>query len=305
MSIRQSITITLRPARDRAVIVITDEPMRQPVQLDTRAGRARLKQVIFRVLHWLGLLKPFIRIRERILANRTRGDESRKAADGLPVPPAVLRMRVAGTGNYRWFLQGSERAAAGIRAALSRQGKSIGQFDGILDFGCGCGRVIRQWKGVARLHGCDTSDEAIAWCRDHLPFADFAVNGPEPPLRHADESLEFVYALSVFTHLARGQQRAWMRELRRILKPGGLLLLTTHGNAFADQLSADERVRYEAGDLVVRWDGVAGSNLCSAFHPDAYLRGPFSIGFEMLELKPQGALGNPPQDQTLLRKLAF
>lgn len=175
-------------------------------------------------------------------------------------------------------------------------------MDGILDFGCGCGRVMRRWAGLSNVHGCDVSAEAVAWCRANLPFARFATNGPVPPLPYADEAFEFIYALSVFTHLVEGQQRAWMRELRRVLKPGGLLLITTHGAGYVGQLSAEERAHYDVGDLVVRWPGMAGLSLCAAFHPEAYLRGPFSDGFEVLEFIPERAPINPPQDATLLRK---
>lgn len=269
---------------------------------DATAQNERRKKQAKKVLQCLGLLGLFHRARERTLAARSSGNENQTPADGLPVPPAVLRLRVAGTGDFDWFLEGGARAAAGIRAALFRHGTAPERLDGILDFGCGCGRVIRRWAGISGVHGCDLSTEAIAWCRANLPFARFATNGLKPPLRYADESFDFVYALSVFTHLAEGQQKAWMHELRRVLRPGGLLLITIHGSGFADQLSASERARYDAGDLVVRWEGMAGSNMCSAFHPESYLRDSFSDGFEFLELKPEGALGNPPQDQILLRK---
>lgn len=264
----------------------------------------RARTLAKRVLQRLGLLRWVLRHRERTLAERTRGNESRPAPDGLPVPPAVLRMRVAGTGSFNWFLKGGKRAERSIRAALSRHGMRPEQFDGILDFGCGCGRVARRWKGLAGIRGSDLSVEAIAWCRENLGFAEFATNGTTPPLPYADGSFDFVYALSVFTHLAADLQRAWMEELHRVLRPGGVLLITTHGAGFTEHLSASERARYESGELVVQWQGVAGSNLCSAYHPESYLSGPFSDGFDVLEFRPRGALGNPPQDQTLLRKLA-
>jgi hypothetical protein len=46
----------------------------------------------------------------------------------------------------------------------------------------------------------------------------------------------------------------WIDELSRIAAPGGLLLLTTHGDSYADRLDADERATYESSreqDLVV------------------------------------------------------
>lgn len=268
------------------------------------AFAARAKHISKVILQRLGLLRPALRVRERMLAVRSSGNERQSVPDGLPVPPAVLRMRVAGTGDFDWFLQGGERAETAIRAILGRHGARPEQFGAMLDFGCGCGRVTRRWSACTGVHGCDLSVEAIAWCRANLPFGEFATNGGKPPLRYHNAALDFVYALSVFTHLAEDMQGAWMRELRRVLRPGGLLLITTHGAGFTQHLAQSERGCYDDGELVVHWQGVAGSNLCSAFHPEGYLRGPFSEGFELLEFDSQGALGNPPQDQVLLRKLA-
>ena len=66
--------------------------------------------------------------------------------------------------------------------------------------------------------------------------------------------------------------------------------------------TADERSRFESGGLVVRWESVAGTNLCSAFHPEAYARGPLAVGFDVVAFEREGARGNPHQDLVLLRK---
>jgi hypothetical protein len=78
--------------------------------------------------------------------------------------------------------------------------------------------------------------------------------------------------------------------------------VTTHGQAYADRLQPDERARFDAGEIVVRREALAGTNLCSAFHPEASLRAELTAGFEFLELVPEGATGNPVQDLTVLRK---
>ena len=115
-------------------------------------------------------------------------------------------------------------------------------------------------------------------------------------------SFDLVYALSVFTHLTSELQLAWRDELLRVLRPDGLLLLTTHGRSYVPRLDQDERKRFERGELVVRWGDVPGTNLCSAYHPEPYLRDTFADGFDFIELEPEGARGNPTQDLVLLRK---
>ena len=100
----------------------------------------------------------------------------------------------------------------------------------------------------------------------------------------------------MFTHLTAELQLAWRDELRRVLRPGGRLLMTTHGGSYVPRLDAGERERFEAGELVVRWSDLPGTNLCSAYHPERYLRDTFAQGFTFVELEPEGALGNPTQD---------
>ena len=79
--------------------------------------------------------------------------------------------------------------------------------------------------------------------------------------------------------------------------------MTTHGRSYLPKLDADERARFERGELVVRWGDVPGSNLCSAYHPERYLRDTFAEGFELVELEPEGARGNPTQDLVVLAVL--
>src|ERR1700737_1243376 len=186
-----------------------------------------------------------------------RGGQAGSAGDdGLLVPPAPLRVRVAGTADLGWFLESGRLGEGSIRAALARQGTAPEQLGALLDFGCGCGRGTRRWLGPRGVDaaGSDTSDDAVDWCRHNLPFARFEVNGLAPPLAFDDASFDLVYSLSVFTHLPEELQLVWMRELHRVLRPGGLLLLTTHGLAYADRLSPEERARFDAGEVVVRWE---------------------------------------------------
>jgi SAM-dependent methyltransferase len=94
-----------------------------------------------------------------------------------------------------------------------------------------------------------------------------------------------------------------MGEFRRVLKPGGVLVLSLHGDATLHHLSRAEKADYRAGRLVVRCGDLAGTNHCAAFHPPAFVRGEFARGFEVLELARAGAKGNPPQDAWALRKV--
>ncbi|RKY21701.1 MAG: class I SAM-dependent methyltransferase [Planctomycetota bacterium] len=263
------------------------------------------KELLVLALGLVGLATPAYRVYERLLARRERQqvDAPTIGADGLPFPPAALMHSVAGTADTDWFLEGGGKAAQALRDILAHQDQSLDQMERLLEFGCGCGRVVRQLQDLpGQVHGCDWNERATDWCRRNLGFAHFEQNTLAPPLPYDAQSFDFIYALSVFTHMGEDLQRPWMDELRRVLKPGGLLVLSTHGRRYGERLSGAERRTFERGEFLVRHVQGAGTNLCSSFHPEAYLRGAFSGGFELLEIVLEGARGNPHQDLTLLRR---
>jgi len=198
----------------------------------------------------------------------------RLGSDGLPLPPPLLRVQVSGTARAEQFIAQSHRAARTVRDMVRLAGREFEALEAVFDFGCGCGRVMRRWADVSgpAFVGSDYNRNIVDWCRANLPFAGFELNGLTPPLPFADEQFELVYSLSVFTHLTEPLQHEWIAELRRVTKPGGLILLTTRGDAWAWKLTSQERARYDRGDLVVRYHKVTGTNLCAAFHPSRYVR---------------------------------
>jgi SAM-dependent methyltransferase len=254
-----------------------------------------VKRRILRLLQRVGLIGPAFRTYERLVA---LGPQRVTPTDGVPLPPRRLMVRVAGTADADWFLRSGRAGYDAIAAHVP-----LDDTESVLDFGCGCGRVTRYFRDHhGDVAGSDVNRDAVAWCRTNLPFARFEVNGLAPPLAFDDASFDLVYALSVFTHLTADLQLAWRDELHRVLRPGGRLLVTTHGRSYLQRLDEDERARFERGELVVRWAEVVGSNLCSAYHPERYLRDTFADGFTFLELEAEGARGNPTQDLVLLQK---
>ena len=222
-------------------------------------------------------------------------------SEGPPVPPARLVQRVAGTPDQTWFLQSGRKAAESIEEALAGGGVRLTEVSSLLDFGCGCGRVLRHFQHLpARLHGSDIDARAIEWCASHLR-GEFAVNDVTPPLPWASTAFDLVYALSVFTHLPAALQDEWMGELWRVLSPGGHLLFSIHGSAYLDTLTPVERGEFSAGRLVVR-PGPPGSNQVAAFHPPQYLGELIGRFFQLVRTWPEGAAGNPRQDLVLVRK---
>lgn len=227
------------------------------------------------------------------------------APDGLPLPPADLIFLVAGTTDISWFLEGGARAAGSITEAMRVENVDMASISAMLDFGCGCGRVLRNWQALphTEVHGTDYNERLVDWCRQNLPFARLALNGLKPPLAYEDGRFDLVYALSVFTHLTADLQSLWISELARTVRAGGHLVISTHGETYAHRLNAEERRRFMAGELVVKNDVKSpGSNTCSAYHPFSYVRDHLVRGLDIIAFTAKGAKGNPDQDLYVLRK---
>ncbi len=139
-----------------------------------------------------------------------------------------LRVR----GRRSWYLGSGCREAWTVLTMVEQHGFDPAGMTNVLEFGCGSGRVLRHLRGIAGLHvaGTDANHRAIEWDCNNLPGADFSGNRLEPPLSFPDASFDLVYALSVFTHIPLQWQGLWLRELRRVLRPGGCLLATVHGD---------------------------------------------------------------------------
>jgi SAM-dependent methyltransferase len=251
----------------------------------------------FRLYEWLKTFERKIRVRNQRYS-------SNPFPDGLPLPPATLRVQVAGTADIASFLHGGQLAAQAVRELLAAGGRPVERCRAILDFGCGCGRVLRQWKDLTgtALYGTDLNAELVQWCRRQLPFASLSVNSLEPPTSFEDQGFDAIYAFSVFSHMPADTQRCWLREFRRILKPGGLLVFSTHGSYYAPRLVHDDRRRFLEGELVVRFASAAGSNLCSTYHPETFVRRELAEGWEIAAFIPEGARGNPRQDAWVFRR---
>lgn len=158
--------------------------------------------------------------------------------DRPPIPPIDLIARVVppfaaeGADQVKEsFDREAMRSVQALERALASVGHRLEDFPRILDFGCGVGRVLRHLGGlgqVCSLHGVDIDHEMVAWCKANIPYADFTVGDHEPPLPYPDGSFDLVFNHSVFTHLDERRQDQWLAEIRRVLTPGGIALLTVH-----------------------------------------------------------------------------
>ncbi len=254
---------------------------------------------LYNVAHRIRDWKPDLRMQFRNAGYRIAG-----ATDGLTIPPTRLIYLVILSKEIAWYLTSGIVSNQSISSVLHKNGYSFGNFQNILDFGCGCARVLRHWRpsNGQLLYGTDYNQELITWCQKNLSsLAQFKTNQSSPPLDYGDNKFDFIYALSVFTHLNEDLQRAWMRELSRVLKPNGLLYITVHGNSRLYQLSKEEKQQYLKGNLVVKQEDQSGSNFCASFHPEQYVRSILAREYEIVDFVISGQT-DMDQDVYLLRK---
>jgi SAM-dependent methyltransferase len=222
------------------------------------------------------------------------------------VPPEALQVRVAGAAAGAFHSTGA-KVAGQIADILAANGRPLTRHARILDFGAGPGRVIaciRDLHPAARLTGSDIDPEAIAWAAENLPqVGEFRVNPTAPPAPFADESFDLIYAISVFTHLPEDLQWAWLADLRRMLRPGGLLL-TTKLNPAAYDLPAEVQAAASANGFVYWGEAVATDGLPDfyrlAYHSRDYVEREWGRYFEVLHVGAHDL--NHTQDAVLLRR---
>ncbi|MGH2848004.1 MAG: methyltransferase domain-containing protein, partial [Thermoleophilaceae bacterium] len=127
---------------------------------------------------------------------------------------------------------GSTYYADLVADSLRCGGHTLAPGQAGLDFGCSSGRVVRVLAAAhpeVDWHGCDPIPDAIDWAREHLPGISFERSPEYPPLPHEDGRFDFAFAISIWSHFSEQAARDWLKEMHRVLKPGGRLLVTAHG----------------------------------------------------------------------------
>jgi SAM-dependent methyltransferase len=228
-------------------------------------------------------------------------NEKLKQHEKVPLPPPELAFTVMGSFSLEDFLQGGKTLFTCINKIFKNQNVNVNDFEKILEFGCGCGRVLRYWdpKQGPSLFGTDINSKLIEWCSANLPFVKISLNSLNPPMSYDDDYFDFVYAISVFTHLNEPRQKQWLNELKRVLKPKGYLLLSLHGKSHAEKhLDEQQKKHFQSGKLVVVNGKYNSKNACAVFHPKEYVQKLFSRDFEIVDYDEKGADG---QDALLIR----
>src|SRR3984885_15075014 len=123
-----------------------------------------------------------------------------------------------------------------------------------LEIGCGPGRLVKPLsRHFGEIHGVDVSDEMIRLARQRLadiPHAHFHATNGASLAQFVDLSFEFVYSYAVFQHIpSRDVVLEYMREIRRVLKPGGIFHGQFNGLSHPGDTNTWSGVVFSAADI--------------------------------------------------------
>jgi len=210
------------------------------------------------------------------------------------------------------YFGSGRREAWTVLTMVEECGADVTAMRSVLEFGCGSARVLRHFRHIEglRLAGTDANQTAIEWDRKNLPGIEFSHNGLQPPLSYKDGAFDFIYGVSVFTHIPLAWQRAWLDELRRVLRPGGYLLCTVHGEYFFNsQLNNEDRLKLQReGNLTLDAKSARASystqvlGSWDVFQSRDEIRKAFGKNLELLCYEREAVGGQGGQDALVLHK---
>jgi SAM-dependent methyltransferase len=265
----------LRPVESSVFCILDIEPVMQP-HFDGGSFDVHVIGHEWQSMHWRGF-----------------GSE--------PLPDANSILRVAGPITTQMFcFTGASwynKIERLLRTALAPSLDDIGD---ILDWGCGCARIARFFPTAIRhrLYGADIDRVNIEWCQRNIVAAAWNTIAARPPLPYPDGKFGLIFGHSVFTHLSEEDQFKWLAELNRVLKLGGLCLVTVNAElSMYDRFYPNGRpisriVDYlqdgflDDGWLDVGVDSTSPGSYRTVTHSDRYLITRWSKYFEVLDLIP-------------------
>jgi SAM-dependent methyltransferase len=233
-------------------------------------------------------------------------------ANPFPLPEAVRRQRIGDASEDAFHVAGATAYMKMQQTLRQSFGKGYDDFPRILDWGCGCGRVLRHFVAWTKseITGIEIDRDNLQWCVEHYPSAHFREGRLEPPLQIPADSFDLIFGISVFTHLTEEMQHQWLAELRRITKPGGVVLMTVVGDVswFRNRFSLEQFKAWKTtGFIDVGSDAILDEHIGRAgyyrlvYHDAAYVLRQWKQHFRIIDLIPGHC--NNYQDLVVMQKV--
>jgi SAM-dependent methyltransferase len=239
-----------------------------------------------------------------LVRHSRRNRAFRRMYPDFKLPPSSLVFEACNHVNWHEYCV-SGQVHARVFGDLIRKWVPAGRIS-VCEWGCGPGRIIRHMPGTlqekqAAFHGTDYDEKCVRWCSENLDGISFARNDVAPPLPFDSEKFDCIFGYSVLTHLPEDLCMAWFKELKRVTKPGGCIIVTTLGERYRFKLLPDERKQFDAGGMVGRKGGSVGGKCFAAFHPPRYMREVLFEGCEVLGHHTEASLTFTGQDVWVVR----
>jgi ubiquinone/menaquinone biosynthesis C-methylase UbiE len=170
----------------------------------------------------------------------------------------------------QWLLGGDALKRPLIAQAALAPGERV------LDIGCGTGSLtllIKRLHPAVAVVGLDPDPKALAIARRKAERAGLALQldqGFSDSLAHPDASFDRVFSSLMFHHLTQPEKLATLREVRRVLRPGGSLHLLDFGPPRSGFSRAAAHVLHKAGHVHDNVEGRIPDFLAAAgfLHPE-------------------------------------
>lgn len=120
-----------------------------------------------------------------------------------------------------WWFKGKEYLIRKIMDSTYSRGGAIH----ILDVGCGTGYLTRMLAQYGEVTGLDMADIALEFCK--MNGVNSVNKGSITDIPYPDQQFDLVCALDILYHQAVVSDEVAIREMSRVLKPGGRVIITT------------------------------------------------------------------------------
>jgi len=122
---------------------------------------------------------------------------------------------------------------------LTRIRGELPQGARLLELGCGTG--VPMTRALARSYqvtGLEISAKQVVLARQSVPAASF-IRGDMTRLGFATRSFDAAVSFYAITHVPRDEHMSVLAEVHRVLRPGGLLVITMGAGDSPDMVEAD------------------------------------------------------------------
>lgn len=166
----------------------------------------------------------------------------------FPLPPNS-NMRRTSAKTIKRYIYSSKNTSLPISVGAQTNNVDFKDTCNVLDFGCGvAGQLCFFTKNHphANYFATDVDPSSIEWVKSAYPQVDAKVNKPNGPIDYDDNVFDLIYTVSTFSHFSVSDVDYWLKEISRVLKPGGIFIPTIEAEGslhlVANESNVDEGI---------------------------------------------------------------